>query len=457
MVRSGAVDIVLAYALDRLSRKQTHVAILAEEIDRAGGTLAFVTEVFEESAIGTYLRSTKAFLAEMHREKIIENTHRGMMARMKSGKLKPGPRPLYGYCWADDKHTRFAIDPVTGPVVERIFLMARDGISLRRIADALNADLTPTPAGRVGGWTFPNIPKVLQKQAYMGVAVQHTATRKRVNGKYVTTRRPPDQHVHFPEGTIPPIVTADTFAAVQQRMQRNKQEATRNHKHPESFLLRGGFVRCPECGGVVRSSYASDGHGGERARYVINDPHAHPGCTRCAIAAQILDDAVWKKVRALIMRKGVVEREVEGRLTSDPTAASRATVDRLIADTMRKRDNLTRALANLDDADAQASVLTDLQAMTKRLRELNDERDALFAQQDEWQVSQEQLRNLNGWLDTVRANIDTMTYDQRRELLTALDVRVLLYPASHTPRYEASASLPLDVSDEGTIEYSSVA
>src|SRR5215831_13009512 len=41
LVRGGAADVVLCYALDRLSRKQTHVAIIAEEIEESGAKLAF--------------------------------------------------------------------------------------------------------------------------------------------------------------------------------------------------------------------------------------------------------------------------------------------------------------------------------------------------------------------------------------------------------------------------------
>src|SRR5215472_16782093 len=46
LVRAGGVDVVLAYSLDRLSRKETHIAIIAEEVERAGAMLAFVTEDF---------------------------------------------------------------------------------------------------------------------------------------------------------------------------------------------------------------------------------------------------------------------------------------------------------------------------------------------------------------------------------------------------------------------------
>jgi DNA invertase Pin-like site-specific DNA recombinase len=43
-VREGQIGAVVCHALDRLSRKQAHIAIIAEECDRAGVSLHFVTE-----------------------------------------------------------------------------------------------------------------------------------------------------------------------------------------------------------------------------------------------------------------------------------------------------------------------------------------------------------------------------------------------------------------------------
>src|SRR5215213_5365612 len=108
-IRNREIDILLAYALDRISRKQTHVAILAEECEQAGARLAFVTEDFEDGAVGTFIRSAKAFAAELEREKIKERTRRGIRARAESGKPLPGPRPVYGYRWRDEGKTGLEI------------------------------------------------------------------------------------------------------------------------------------------------------------------------------------------------------------------------------------------------------------------------------------------------------------------------------------------------------------
>src|SRR5688572_7008662 len=43
LLRAGAVDVVLAYAVDRLSRNQNHIGVLVDEIQQSGARLEFVT------------------------------------------------------------------------------------------------------------------------------------------------------------------------------------------------------------------------------------------------------------------------------------------------------------------------------------------------------------------------------------------------------------------------------
>ncbi len=107
LTASGQVDIVLARAVDRLSRKQTHVAILVEEMEQQGVALDFVTEDFEDTAVGQLVRSVKAFAAEFEREKIVERTMRGKRERARSGRLPQGTeRGMYGYVYNRETRKR---------------------------------------------------------------------------------------------------------------------------------------------------------------------------------------------------------------------------------------------------------------------------------------------------------------------------------------------------------------
>src|SRR5687768_8201397 len=141
-------DIVLCYALDRLSRSQIDTAIIIDRIEGGGASLALVTEDFEKSATGTFIRGAKSFAAELHLEKIREATQRGRRARVASGKPIVGPVIAYGYRWNDDK-TRYVIDPETAPIVRMIFDWALDGVTLRGIASRLHERRIPSPTGNL--------------------------------------------------------------------------------------------------------------------------------------------------------------------------------------------------------------------------------------------------------------------------------------------------------------------
>ena len=135
---AGDIDVVLAYALDRLSRKQTHVAILVEEMEQLGVAIDFVTEDFEDTATGQLLRSVKAFAAELEREKIAEPTMRGKIERARSGRLPQGTgRGMYGYTYNRQTGKR-EVQGEQAAVVRRIFADFLSGKSCNRMANELN-------------------------------------------------------------------------------------------------------------------------------------------------------------------------------------------------------------------------------------------------------------------------------------------------------------------------------
>src|SRR5919201_451932 len=87
LLREGAADVVVAYAVDRLSRNQNHIGVLFDEVQRAGARLEFVTEKFEDTAVGRFILAARAFIAEVEREKIVERTTRGRVERARQGKI----------------------------------------------------------------------------------------------------------------------------------------------------------------------------------------------------------------------------------------------------------------------------------------------------------------------------------------------------------------------------------
>ncbi len=169
VVRRREVDVVIAYALDRLTRNQAHLGVIVSEADYAGVTLEFVTERLEDTPEGRLLQSVRGYVAEIERLKIAERTQRGRRARTERGKLLPGGRPPYGYRWRDADKGALDIDPLTCSVVQRIFREYAAGVPLRTLADRLTSEGVSTATGRPK-WVATTLRDMLRNPAYMGQA-----------------------------------------------------------------------------------------------------------------------------------------------------------------------------------------------------------------------------------------------------------------------------------------------
>src|ERR687885_1017610 len=119
-IRRREVDVVICYAIDRLSRDPVHLGVLISEAEHAGVQVEFVTEPLDNSPEGQLIRFVRGYAAKVEHEKIRERSVRGRKARADNGKILPGCRPLYGYRFTADR-TGYEPDPLTAPIVQRIF------------------------------------------------------------------------------------------------------------------------------------------------------------------------------------------------------------------------------------------------------------------------------------------------------------------------------------------------
>ena len=95
-MQRGAFDVFLCFDPDRFSRRQVHTALLQDICERAGVELRIAQFEFTRDATGQFMLNARVFAAELEREKLIERTQRGKLARVRSGKPLPGCKPPYG-------------------------------------------------------------------------------------------------------------------------------------------------------------------------------------------------------------------------------------------------------------------------------------------------------------------------------------------------------------------------
>lgn len=414
LVRAGGVDVVLAYALDRLSRNQAHLYIIAEEVEAGGARLEFVTEDFEDSAVGRFIRSAKAFAAEVEREKITERSTRGKRARVEAGRLLPGCKPPFGYSWSEDRN-KLVVNDAEALIVRRMFSDYTAGGTLRSVANQLTADGIPRPRQGVygaGGWSVSTVRGMLTNRTYIGEVVSHG-------------------NIKLPEGTAPALIEAGQFEAVQRRLSVNQQRAKRNAKYPdEAALLRGGLAKCGVCGSnlmVIKHS--------KQPGYFYACPRQWRGqCSRHAIMTHLLDGEVWERIRWLMTADEALELLIDGQALADPTAEL-ATIDRTLSGLKRQRENLLTSVATAEDADTVEVLTARLDQLAVRCRELEAERATVARQAERLSLAHQTADELDRWRRGVAKVIDVITIAERRDLLDTLAVQAQLWPVGHEPRW----------------------
>lgn len=447
--RRRAVDVVVAYAIDRLARDPVHLGVVLSEAEHAGVPVEFVTEPLDHTPEGQLIRFVRGYAAKVEHEKIKERTQRGKLARLQAGKPLVGPRAPYGYQWADAGKTSLALDPTTAPILRRIFASALTGASLRTIARTLTAAGTPTPSG-APEWAAQTIASLLANPVYTGqwVALRHRVT-KGAQGRKVQRRRPADEHQPI-ACTVPALVTAAEFAQCAAQLARNKASARRNASDPEATLLRAGLVFCGGCGWAMR--VLRNARNGSVV-YRCNSAAGKGGAAcpaKATITTHQLDADVWQRVEQVLTDETVIAREVARLREADPSTADLDAVERAIADVAKRRQRAAHLVVQLD-ADAAEPIVRELSVLAAEAQRLEGERAQVLAQQATWQAAQAQLAELTAWCRRVRANLGEFTYAERRTALEALDVRVQVYRTGSPERWAFTARFPFPVSTASTI------
>ena len=356
-VRRGVADAVVAYAVDRLSRSQNHIGLLFDEFEGAGVTMAFVTERFEDTAVGRFILAARAFIAEVEREKIAERTMRGKEERARSGRIPQATgRGLYGYHY-DPESGRRRLNTGQAPVVQRIFGDFAAGASIIGITNSLNEDAIPTLTG--GAWSSWTVRNMLRNPAYAGRTIfKRTKTRYRrdpASGKRrrVVELRDPSEWIEAP-GATPAIVTDDLFDAVQARLAdpERRRAAQRKHDYP-----LGGVVRCGHCESAMVGQTAAGKYRYYRCRRAYAGPR-HDRCPARYVRAGELEDAVARELTTVLSAPEVVLAEIEHASSSGGRDEEAAAARRTLASLDKQRERVLRLyqLGEIDDAYLQKEL-----------------------------------------------------------------------------------------------------
>ena len=172
--RRGTFDVVVAEALDRLSRDQEHVAHLYKHLSFAGVSLVTLSE----GPISELHIRLSGTIGALYIKPLAAKTRGGLRGRVEAGRSGSGNSYEYDVVrpGSHDENSENGVRVINAEeatVVLRIFKDYADGKSPRAIAKALNGEAIPGPSG--GSWgpstingNAPRGTGMLNNQLYIG-------------------------------------------------------------------------------------------------------------------------------------------------------------------------------------------------------------------------------------------------------------------------------------------------
>ncbi len=376
--RKGRFDVVIAEALDRLSRDQEHIAGFYKQLVFAGIKLVTLSEgEISELHVGLKGTMNALFLKDLARK-----THRGIEGRVREGRIGGGL--CFGYdvvrtLRADGEIERGlrSINEAEAKIVVQIFEAFSAGESPRGLARRLNASGVKGPGGRA--WCDTTIrghgkrgTGILRNPLYAGHLVwnKQRYVKDPASGRRRARVNPPDQWISI-EAPELMIVGDDLWARVEQRLAAiDASPMVAKGKAKRAFWnqrrakhLFSGVAVCGVCGGlIVAVGGKSLGCSNARRKGTCTNRRTLP---RAQIEAPILETVRDNLLSADL----VVEFEREYRQEMNRLARERsgleANLEQELAGVGRQLDGLITALAEgfrAPDLQARLDALGDKRA-----------------------------------------------------------------------------------------------
>lgn len=239
-------DVVIAEALDRLSRDQADLSNMRKKL--AFNNISIHT--VQDGEVSTMHVGIKGLMGELFLADLAQKTRRGMQAVVKEGRQAGGKS--YGYDLTPGKAGKLVINETEASIVRRIFHEYIAGSTPRQIATRLNNDNIPSPRG--GKWNASTINGsksrqngVLQNRLYIGQIVwnRQKFIKNPATGKRVSRLNPESEWVinDAPELRILEDETYQQAAAIKTEKSRHSIQQAHRATH-----VLSGLVKCGNCG-----------------------------------------------------------------------------------------------------------------------------------------------------------------------------------------------------------------
>jgi site-specific DNA recombinase len=436
---AGGFERLYVLAPDRLARKYAYQVLLVEEFHRAGVELLFLNQKLGSSAEEDLCLQMQGMIAEYERARILERSRRGKRHAARLGLVTVLSGAPYGYRYVSkhdgDGQACYQVVFEEARVVRQMFeWVGRDRLSIGEVCRRLKQQEIVTRTGK-HYWDRTTVWGMLKNPAYKGTAafgktrVGELRPRLRPSrGRLTQPRRARSTYDTAPEEqlpiAVPGIVPEELFAAVQEQLAENRR-THRERRRGARYLLQG-LLQCGHCGYAYYGKCVSKSAAKGKVPYayyrcVGTDAYRFGGkrvCPNTQVRTDMLDQAVWSDVCALLRDPAQVRQEYERRLhrpESDQHEQQRG----------KQLSSLRRSISRL--IDAYENGLIDKSEFEPRVAKAKERLVRLqteAAAAAEYEAQQAELRLVIGCLEEfarrVQQGLETSDWTARREIIRAL-------------------------------------
>lgn len=392
-VESRAIDCVVVYKVDRLSRSLMDFARIVEVFDRNLVSFVSVTQQFNTtSSLGRLTLNILLSFAQFEREIISERTRDKMSAARRKGKWIGG-HPVLGYD-IDPKGGRLVVNPEEAEHVRTLFrLYVEAGSLLPAVEAARQHGLATKRWTTAEGTTRGGAP--MNKNTLHGI-LRCALYTGQVDHKGVLY---PGEHER--------IIEQSLWERVQDQLKQNKADTRGRQQNKYGALLRG-LLFCVPCQSPMVPTYTT--RKAKRYRYYVCYQAQQEGWRNCeskSVPAEAIESAVLSSIRRIGTDPSLAE--AVALKTLEQTADRRRALDQ---DLDGQRRYLRQLIKNSARSDGGAQ---EISATEERIARLTAERSGVSSNH----VNAEDLRQILLEFDSLWATLTTNEQEQLIRLLIA--------------------------------------
>ena len=417
--RSGKFDVVVAEALDRISRDQEDLAGIYKRLRFIGIEIRTVQDgKAEEIHVGV-----KGLVGALYLKDLAQKTKRGQAGVAREGRHNGGRS--YGYRPIAGQNGRLEIAEDEANVVQRIFEAYISGRSPRDIATGLNKKGIPGPRG--GPWNASTIAGsrkrangILQNALYVGRIVWNWQSfiKDPETGRRVSRSNPKSEWLTADAPELR-IIADELFDKVQKRRAQRAGDRERHYASRPRRLL-SGLLKCGCCG----SGYVVSG-ADKRGPFLRCSRMVETGLcgNRCTVGVDLLEKRVLEGIEKQLASPDLIAeyvREFHRAWTAlrDSATSRRAQLQK----ELRAIQADTKTTINMLMTTKNKALLTHLEDLEKRQEAIDGELADLAPPLIELHpnvgdIYQKKVRDLKAYLATADDDNRADAYRAIRELI----------------------------------------